>query len=176
MDSGIYRYYDIQPANNANLNATLRFNYFNTELNGINESALQLFNSMNNTNWFNLSFTSKDATTNFVEKSGINLFSRFTLSAGKNPATVNCTNDVSSVWPNPFHEKVFINIVSCNESLLQIKVFDSKGALVKIQSQTVSQGNSQVSLNMGSLAKGNYELSVYWNNGKTRKTIQLIKL
>lgn len=175
IDASVFRYYDILPANNTNINAILRFNYFNAEVNGLNENSLQLFSNMNNTNWSNLGFTSKDATVNFVESSGINPFSRFTLSAGKSSVIVNCTNDASAVWPNPFHEKLFINIVSCNESQLQVKVFDSKGALVMIQNERVSQGNSQVSLNMRSLAKGIYELSLYWNNGKTKKTIQVIK-
>ena len=41
--SSIFRYYEIIPANNAALNAALRFNYFDGELNGLNENNLILF-------------------------------------------------------------------------------------------------------------------------------------
>ncbi|MBC7774476.1 MAG: hypothetical protein H7246_03485, partial [Phycisphaerae bacterium] len=37
------RYFDISPANNNNLNATLKFYYFDSELNGLMESNLSLF-------------------------------------------------------------------------------------------------------------------------------------
>ena len=56
--SGILRYYDISPANNTGLNATLRFSYLNTELNSLNENGLVLWRSLDNINWSNQGFTS----------------------------------------------------------------------------------------------------------------------
>src|SRR5205085_2495122 len=52
-----------------------------------------------------------------------------------------CTaTDVFSAGPNPAHSVLFINIVSNNSSAAIIKLFDSKGALVKMQKATVLQG------------------------------------
>jgi hypothetical protein len=81
VDGGnsLMRYYDIQPANNSSLNATLRFNYFDAELNGNTESTLNLYKSTDNVNWTSQTFTSRDAASNYVEKTGINDFSRWTL-------------------------------------------------------------------------------------------------
>jgi hypothetical protein len=89
-------------------------------------------------------------------------------------ASCNVT-DVFNLWPNPSHDIVFVNIVSANESQGMIKVFDSKGALVKVQKATVSQGSNLISVDMKSIPKGVYSLAVYWDNGQSKKTIKLIR-
>ncbi len=264
--NSLLRYYDIVPANNTNLNATLRFNYFDGELNGLTENALELFKSDNAINWSAQGFTSRDATANFVEKTGIGSFSRWTLSSPNNqlpvrfilfnancegnkvlitwktaqeqnsshfnierstdgiswtvignlPAAGNSTTessyffpdnnslqngfyriaaydldgraqytsvlrsscnatDVFSLWPNPVRDMISINIVAANESKAMIKVFDSKGALVKGREATVLPGSNQFSVDMKSLANGVYSLSVNWNNGQMKKAVQVMK-
>jgi hypothetical protein len=70
---------------------------------------------------------------------------------------------------------IFINIVAANESQAMIKVFDSKGALAKVQKATVLQGSNQISIDMKSLANGVYHLSTEWNNGQMKKTVQVLK-
>jgi hypothetical protein len=77
----VLRFYDILPTNNSNLNATIRLKYLDDELNGLNENSLVLLESLSPNVWTNLGFTSRDATTNFVERTGISSFGRFTLSA-----------------------------------------------------------------------------------------------
>jgi hypothetical protein len=74
----ILRYYDIIPFNNSSLNATLRFQYFNAELNSLNESSLVLFR--HDGSWSNEGFTVRDISANYIEKSGISSFSRWTAS------------------------------------------------------------------------------------------------
>jgi hypothetical protein len=81
----IYRYYDITPANNTALNATLRLQYFDAELNGLAENSLVLWKSTDNIQWSSQGYTSRDANANYVEASGINDFSRWTLSSLINP-------------------------------------------------------------------------------------------
>ena len=262
----VLRYYDILPDNNTNLNATLRLNYFDGELNGLDENSLELFKSDDGVNWSNQGFTSKDANVNFVERTGIGSFSKWTLSNDNNPLAVqfivfnaNCRGDkvlltwktaqeqnsshfnierssdginwtvignlpaagnstversysfsdnsslergfyriaeigidgrtyytgvllfscssadIFKVWPNPVRDILSINIVANSESTAMIKIFDSKGSLVKIQSTTVLQGSNQLSVGMQSLSSGVYSLSVYWNNGQSKKNIQILK-
>lgn len=264
--SSIQRYYDIIPANNANLNATLRFNYFNAELNSLNENALAFFESQDNTNWASLGFTSRDTANNFVSKNGIGNFGRFTLSAIGNPLPVRlllfnaqCDNnkvaitwvtaqelnsshfdierssdatswavigtkpaagasstarsysfsddnplqnnfyrlaeydlngsvqyagilrsgcnqtDEFRLWPNPVHDKMFINIVAVNASKANIKIYDSKGALVKLQQVNILRGSNQLAVDVTTLAKGFYSIMVDWHSGQIKKTIQVAK-
>lgn len=266
LGTSILRYYDINPVNNTNLNGTLRFNYFNEELNGLDKNSLIFFESPDAINWTNLGFTSRDMVDNFVEKTSINNFGRFTLFNDNNPLAVhfisfnaNCegdkvllkwktaqeqnssrfdiersvdgirwtvignvpasnnsnteigyyftdnnppqngfyriaeydldgrvqysnivrslcnTTDLFKLWPNPVHEMVFINILSNSESQAMIKIFDSKGALVKEQKSTLLQGNNQLGIDMRSLSNGIYSLSVNWNNGQMKKTVQVLK-
>ena len=44
-NQGISRYYNIEPTNNSGLNATFRFYYDESDLNGIPEANLRLFKS-----------------------------------------------------------------------------------------------------------------------------------
>lgn len=83
--------------------------------------------------------------------------------------------DNFTLWPNPVHDNLYINIGSANKSPVVISVFDSKGALVKLQKETVLQGSNQFRINTSSLPKGTYLLSAEWNNGQNKKTTQLIK-
>jgi hypothetical protein len=83
-------------------------------------------------------------------------------------ATCNTTNTFN-LWPNPVHDLTFINITVDNVSPVMIRIFDSKGALVKIQSAMVLQGSNQLSVDMRSLSSGIYSLSIDWNNGLMKK-------
>jgi hypothetical protein len=86
--SSILRYYDIFPANNTALDATLRFHYLDAELNGLPENALVLWKSTTIGKWTNEGFTSRDVGVNYVEKTGIAGFSRWTLSSPGNALPV----------------------------------------------------------------------------------------
>ena len=81
LSTSINRYFNITNGGN-NINTTLRFKYFDAELNGQNESLLNLFQSTNNgSNWSNQSFTTRDAAANYVEKTGLNTLALLTLAA-----------------------------------------------------------------------------------------------
>ncbi|MCB9295771.1 MAG: T9SS type A sorting domain-containing protein [Lewinellaceae bacterium] len=74
----IKRYYDISPATNSGLDATVRFNYLDYELNGITESELVPYR-FNGTNWEYHSVSASDATANWVETQNVDAFSVWTL-------------------------------------------------------------------------------------------------
>src|SRR4030095_95419 len=263
----VLRNYNILPTNNTNLNATVRFKYFNGELNGLNENSLVFFKSNDGINWSVLGFTSRDTVTNFVAATGLVSLYRLTLSTlnnsplpvvfilfnakcegnkvgltwktaqeqnsdhfnierstdgnhwtviGNLPASGNSGNektylftdnsplqnglyriaeydldrrvqytsvirsscstpDVFSLRPNPFHDFVFINLIAGNESQATIKVFDSKGALVKVQRTNVLQGSNLFNIDLKSMTNGIYHLEIDWNNGQMKKAVQVIK-
>lgn len=78
----ILRYYDITPTNNVNLAAIFRINYLDAELDGIAEGALKFFKSTNNGVTFtDEGFNSRNTASNFVNKSNVNSFARFTLTS-----------------------------------------------------------------------------------------------
>ena len=88
--TGIQRTYLIQPANNTALNATLRFYYLDAELNGKDESTLELWKSNDGVNWIYIGYDTRNAALNYVEKIGLADFSFWTLSDAANalPVTI----------------------------------------------------------------------------------------
>lgn len=86
--NSILRYYDITPDNNSSLNATLRMQYFDNDLNGLSEGSLALYSSTDNIHWTNMGFNTDNTTTNFVEKTNIASFARLTLSGITNALPV----------------------------------------------------------------------------------------
>jgi hypothetical protein len=79
--ASILRYFDILPTNDVSLNASLRQQYFDAELNGFHADSLQVWTSPDNLNWTNLGFTDRDTSLHYVDLAGIDSFSRWTLSS-----------------------------------------------------------------------------------------------
>lgn len=86
--SSIRRHFEISPANTANLNATLRMQYFDAELNSLDENALVFFKNEDGSNWTAQGFSARNTVSNWVEKTGINSFRKWTLSAAGNALPV----------------------------------------------------------------------------------------
>jgi len=103
----IDRYFEITPANNTALNATVKFYYRDAELAGINESELKMWSSADNgVTWNLLGADAQDATNNFVTKSGIQQFNRITLaSAVANPLPI----QLMSFTAELFNSNVYLN-------------------------------------------------------------------
>lgn len=261
----ILRYYEISAANNTGLNATMRFNYLDAELNGLSENSLVLWKNVNGNTWTNEGFTSRDAGINYVEKTGIASFSRWTLSSPGNPLPVEftlfntrCENgkvlltwktaqEINSsnfniekspnganwtvigtipaagssntertyqftdhsplpgglyriaqydidgkskysivvnsscngtenmkLWPNPAKVTVWLSIITNTGTPVQIKIYDSRGAIVHIQKATLATGSNQVAVPLNRLSNGIFELVVDFMNGK-RKSLKFVK-
>jgi hypothetical protein len=100
-NQGIYRQFNIEPTNNTSLNATLRFYYDESELNNIAEANLVLFNSAtgNDNTWSGAGGT-VNTTNNYVELSGINNFSHWTLGDSNSPIPVELTSFTANVSEN----------------------------------------------------------------------------
>lgn len=79
-NESIARYFDLTPSNNQNLNATLRFNYLEAELNNVPEPELAFFRKTNGNAWEDMGVSLQNPNDNFVELSGIDHLSFWTLS------------------------------------------------------------------------------------------------
>ena len=72
-----------------------------------------------------------------------------------------CLNtDLFSVFPNPVISKAVINMQAGNNSQASIKIFDSKGSLIKTQITTLLSGSNQVYVDMEKLSGGVYQMVV----------------
>ncbi|MFT3933915.1 MAG: T9SS type A sorting domain-containing protein [Chitinophagaceae bacterium] len=257
--NSILRYYDITPAVNNGLNATLRFNYLTAELNALDENTLEFYQQQNGASWKSIGFDSRNTSSNYVDKNNIASFSRFTLSSinnalpvqfisftavcngsnvllnwktaselnsayyavqkstdalawatiGKLAAagnasaennysftdnTVNGNNyyriaeydvdgkttlsniasagcnmqEAFAIWPNPVSNTMYIRITVRNASEANIKLFDSKGALVKQKINSLANGTNMISMDVKGIAAGLYFVNVTYNNGQAQ--------
>ncbi|MEZ4966239.1 MAG: T9SS type A sorting domain-containing protein [Saprospiraceae bacterium] len=91
-EPSIFRYYEISPANNSGLDATVRFHYLDWELDGIPENELTSFR-YNGTTWDNYPVTARDATANWVETENVDAFSKWTLADCGVPVTFYADTD-----------------------------------------------------------------------------------
>lgn len=83
----VKRFFDVIPSNNNNLDATLRFDYLDNELNGIQEDQLKfLFSEDSGLTWRQLNSTA-NLTENYLEISNLNSMGRFS-SSGQNFTTL----------------------------------------------------------------------------------------
>ncbi|HWK02058.1 MAG TPA: T9SS type A sorting domain-containing protein [Puia sp.] len=104
--NSVLRYYDISPTNNTDLDASLRFNYLNVELNGLDANGLVLWETQNTQKWTTLGFDTRNTTIHYIEKNAITSLGRFTLSSFPNALpvsfisfTANCNgNTVLLAW------------------------------------------------------------------------------
>jgi trimeric autotransporter adhesin len=79
------------------------------------------------------------------------------------------------IQPNPANNRITVTIESENASPALIKIFDSKGALVKTQQASLAAGNNQLNIDLSQFAKGIYHISAEWDNGQVKRTAQLIR-
>ncbi len=80
-NTSITRYFDITPTTNTGLNATLVFNYDDSELNGKVESALSLFRSTNSGSSWTSNGGTVNTSANSITLSGIGAYSRWSASS-----------------------------------------------------------------------------------------------
>jgi hypothetical protein len=89
--NAVRRSYAINAVGGTGWTATLRLHYLDSELNGNNESTLQLYRN-NGTTWNAQGATARDTTNNWVEYAGVTQFSPWTLSS-LTPSAANGTVD-----------------------------------------------------------------------------------
>jgi hypothetical protein len=89
--NAVRRSYTINAVGGTGWTATLRLHYLDSELNGNNESTLQLYRN-NGTSWNAQGATNRDTVNNWVEYAGVTQFSPWTLSS-LTPSAANGTVD-----------------------------------------------------------------------------------
>ncbi|MBI2729621.1 MAG: T9SS type A sorting domain-containing protein [Sphingobacteriales bacterium] len=158
----INRYYDISPATNTNLNATLRINYFDAELNGKTEAGLSMWKSTDKINWAYAGFSNRNAATNFVETNTIASFSRCTLSDKIATGIFDLPSGRNSlhIWPNPYTEWIIIEIESTKPAKASLKVYDILGKLVYAQPLLIILGKNKFPVRLATFAQGLYQVKI----------------
>jgi hypothetical protein len=72
------------------------------------------------------------------------------------------------VYPNPVQNTCWVNIQSETSQAINLRVYDSRGALLKQQAVNIQAGNNQFALSLNSLTPGSYSLVVTLGDGKVK--------
>ena len=183
---GILRYYDILPTIDNGLKATFRFQYLDAELNGLNESTLELW-KQGKKSWSNEGFTSRNAVNNYVEKTNIGALSRWTLSGAINSPLTKVNSDYMapvkenseikkslSIWPNPVSGLVNVSIDVNNTSSVNLKIYNATGSLVLKRQGNLNAGKNTMTMDMSKMPSGTYILIADFGAG-LKMIEQLVK-
>ena len=169
----VFRYFDIIPANNSSLNAIFRFKYLDAELNALDENTLVLWKSSDTLVWFSQGYTTRDIAGNYVEKTGIPDFSRWTLSSPNNSLPVhflsfngNCTGtSILIKW-------VTVNEVNTSLFVVERSTDDVSWTTIGIYpSSSLSSGQNYIHTDLNAIPYGAfYRIVEYDINGLSQIT------
>lgn len=153
----IHRYYDVSPAINSNLKATVKFHYLDAELGSNNESELGIFSRSGLAgNWQARGKDNQDAGTNWVVKTQLDQLHSFTLArsigriAGA-PAAI-------QVYPNPTAARFTVSVYSPEEKDGGIVLYDALGRILERKKLRFEAGQNTISWNLSKYASGTYHL------------------
>jgi Secretion system C-terminal sorting domain/Receptor L domain len=83
--------------------------------------------------------------------------------------------ELFTAWPNPVADKLFITITSPARSRAIIRMYDSKGALIKKQESILLRSTTQLIIDTKNIAPGMYYVQAGWNDEVHKKIIKFIK-
>ncbi|MEM7659714.1 MAG: T9SS type A sorting domain-containing protein [Bacteroidota bacterium] len=159
--SSIERSFDIIPANNSNLDATLRMYYFPSELNGQDPATLSLFRLNNGaTNWTPAGGIS-DVANNFVEQSGLDQMALWTLSADGTTSRDQLSMGVVQIFPNPLSSGEQLQIQGLPTGTFSFQLYDNRGRVVVQEQIQVLSSEELMRIPLPSLARGIYTLQLH---------------
>jgi hypothetical protein len=159
----ILRYFDILPANNTGLDATLAFRYDTCELNSIHEPLLTLFSSSDaGVSWVGGNGL-LDTAKNLIVQTHISSFRRWTAASADAPLRVAIDPQIASalllhgIYPNPFRATTMIEYSVGTEAVVRIHVFDLFGRSVAVLVDgRVCPGRYSIRSDLSRLPAGGY--------------------
>lgn len=167
--SSIQRYFEIAPAVNNGLQATVRFYYLDGELAGNSKSRLTLYSaSGGGTGWQAVGASGNSTDSNWVLQTHLDQLQRFTLATGVAAA------DKVSVegYPNPAHDGFELKLTSPVEKDATLGLYDATGRLLEVKRVHCIAGATLVEWGITRYASGVYYLGF---QGLAAKDLKLIK-
>ncbi len=156
----VYRYYDISPQHNFNLQASLKFHYLDAELNSL-EGALAVYSSKTERgSWMESGKDGFDVSTNWILKNELDQLHRFTLAATTNKALIQQPGKTTlQLFPNPTPDQFTVVLNSAEEKEAAVNLYDQLGRLLESKRIKCRAGTNTILWSIGRYAAGTYYLS-----------------
>lgn len=170
---GIQKYWRLSTTNNpAAQNATLRFQYFDSELNGLNEADLIIYRSIDNgANWTDMGRSSNSTTQNYVEQVGLTDINGWWTLGAPTPLIgpveerelIQAEKFISpappsawSIFPNPAHDWISVSVIADAQKAMLFELFTLDGKVVFSSLQQALAGENTFRVDIGDLSPGVY--------------------
>ena len=169
----IHRTYEFTVANNNQLNATLRFQYFDAELNGRTENQLSLWRSSDNINWSGAGFTNRDGVSNYIQLNNVAAITKWwsatDISFPTSVFDLLPENRTHTLWPNPVTADypVYLKLSASKQTIADLRVIDLKGRILLQHQVQLVKGVNTISVPVSNLPKGAYQVQVLAEGGFT---------
>lgn len=164
------RYFNIAPAFNHHLNASLQFHYLETELTG-NENELTLFAS-EGYGWKPAGKDNTNAAANWLSKNKLDQLHRYTLAAATPADNKEAARKTIQVYPNPVKDKFTVTLLATAKEEVELRLIDQSGKVIGRKKLTTSHGINTIEWNMRPYAAGSYHLVL---KGPQTGTVKIIK-
>ena len=155
--TSIQRYFDIKPAMNSHLHATLRFFYLDGEIGENNKEDLAVFsNADRQPEWLARGRDASNTSANWVTKGNMDELHRFTLAVM--PSRIS-GKAFARVYPNPAHETFTVVLSSTAEKDVLIYLYDQAAHVLEMKKIHCQPGTNTVEWRVAAFAAGTYYLS-----------------
>jgi len=183
-ESKVRRFYEITPVNNTALNATLRFYYLDAELNNIPEASLDIFTRSNaQVPWTVLGNTGKNASLNYIEKTGVSSLQQYSL--GSNNVMLSLTlgtesasdfkkNFRTQLSPVPATSATNLTVYSEETYKSNFKLYSVEGKLYQQKALSIEPGANQFVIDVSRLTSGMYYVMIDLPDGRQQR-LSLVK-
>lgn len=178
--SSIKRYFQLSPATNTSLNATVVFNYDVTELNGIAGDNLALFVSSDGTIWTEADCQT-DTTLHQVTANGLNTINYLTLGRSDNSAITNSSVvpvrfQVRANYPNPFNPMTTIPFCLPSSGTFHLEIYNLEGqSVVAEEKRFDNAGDYSFNVNAANWASGIYFYRLTFNGTSVCRKMVFLK-
>ena len=90
-------------------------------------------------------------------------------------AIIQNSNDllITTLAPNPVHNSAMLTISAGHSSVVDLKVYDMSGHLVKQWNTSIAEGNNTIEMNVSELPAGTYTL--FANNADAKTVSRFVK-
>ncbi len=186
-NSSIARSYEIQPATNVGLNATLVFTYDESELNGLIENDLTLFRSTDAGNSWTPVGGVLDKDNNRLTIAGVGAFSLWTAAASSAPLPVSVEESteelaprvftLSQSYPNPFNPTTTMRFTLPEDGRVRLKIYSVLGEEVAtlVDEERKAGVYQQIVFDASRFATGVYVSRLEFGGKRLVKKMLLVK-
>jgi len=141
---GILRSFQVSPANNAGLDATVVFHFDNSEVNGLNELALRIYSDTGG-GWAE-SITDVEGAANTLTGNGFDSFADLTAAQGDVTDVaedmIPVRTEIASIYPNPFNPMTKVELTLEKAGPVQVAIFNVRGQKVRTLENGVLESGS----------------------------------